>query len=84
MQKNGTIRGAQFPGGRLLHLAPELFILVAVTVFRIERVLGTAIEFDIVGGDDMERGEIARPLLAGKGAVQLVDKLPALQVEGSG
>src|SRR5258708_2361828 len=61
--------------------APDLSVLVAIAVIRIEDVVRTAVVLDVVYGDQMHRSDIAARWRAGKGAVHLVDRLPAMQIE---
>ncbi len=63
---------------------PGLLVGVAIAVVRIEHVVRAAVEVDIGLGHHVQRRDVAGPLLAGEGAVQLVDQLPALQVQRLG
>lgn len=66
---------------RSLH-APDRFVMALVIVLRVIQVIGAAVGGDIVAGDQMRRGDLAGRRLLGEGAVEFVQQLPTVQLQG--
>src|SRR6266852_9317322 len=64
--------------------APDLPVFILVAVAGIEDVLRAAIFIDVGGREQMHRSHVGARRLAGEGAVQFVDALPAVQVQRLG
>src|SRR6185312_8424902 len=58
--------------------SPDLLVVTAIVVARIEAVLVAAVGIHVGLGHQMDLGDKARWRLAGKGSVELVDDLPAM------
>jgi hypothetical protein len=72
------------PASTSLCDAPDLFVLLVIAVVRIEDIVGTTIELDVVNGYQMNGRHVPAGRRASEGTVQLIDRLPAVQVEGFG
>src|SRR6266571_1142641 len=70
------------PASRSLCDAPDLLVLVAIAVIRIEDIVRAAIELDVVHGDQVNGRHVPARRRASEGTVHLVDRLPAMQIEG--
>src|SRR5216684_3503870 len=70
------------PASWSLRDAPDLLVLVAIAVVRIEDIVRATIELDVVLGYQVNRRHVPARRRAGEGTVHLVDRLPAMQIEG--
>src|SRR5713226_4397146 len=61
--------------------APDSFVLVAIAVVGIEDIVRATIELDVVHGDQVNGRHVPARRRASEGAVHLVDRLPAVQIE---
>src|ERR1700722_8028534 len=63
---------------------PDLLILVAISIIRIEDILWAAVIGDVRRGHEMDARHETRPLVMGEGSVQFVGELPTLHVQRLG
>src|SRR5947209_2461140 len=75
--------GVAESGGRKL-LAPDRAVVVAIPVLRIEAVVLAAVLIDVVPRHQVRLGDESAPLVAREGAIEFVDRHPALHVERLG
>ena len=80
--RKGVICGGRLAVGLLD--APDLPVFILVAVAGIKDILRAAIFIDVGGREQMHRSHVGARRLAGEGAVQFVDALPAVQVQRLG
>lgn len=69
--------------GKELHPAPALGVGFSVAAVGVE-LIAVAHLLETLFGEPRRRGDVARASLAGNGAVEVIDQLPCLQVQGVG